>query len=101
MSKKSLKIREIKKIKLINKFYNKRIKIKEKINKILHSFKKKLNYIFKLQSLPRNSSLSRYHNRCVKTGRANGYIKKFGLSRIKLRESAVKGEIPGLKKSSW
>ncbi|WGS66139.1 30S ribosomal protein S14 [Enterobacteriaceae bacterium ET-AT1-13] len=101
MSKKSLKIREIKKIKLINKFYNKRIKIKKKIKETLYSFKKKLNYIFKLQSLPRNSSLSRYSNRCVKTGRVRGYIGKFGLSRIKLRESAMSGDIPGLKKSSW
>ncbi|XZR52700.1 MAG: 30S ribosomal protein S14 [Enterobacteriaceae bacterium] len=101
MAKKSIKIREIKKIKLINKFYKKRIEIKKKINKTFNSFEEKLKYIFKLQSLPRNSSLSRYSNRCVKTGRVHGYISKFGLSRIKLRESAMRGEIPGLKKSSW
>ncbi|XZR53118.1 MAG: 30S ribosomal protein S14 [Enterobacteriaceae bacterium] len=101
MAKKSIKIRESKKIQLINKFYFKRIEIKKKINIKTFSFKKKLDYIFKLQSLPRNSSLIRYHNRCVKTGRAHGYIGKFGLSRIKFRESAIKGEIPGLKKASW
>ncbi|WMC19576.1 MAG: 30S ribosomal protein S14 [Enterobacteriaceae bacterium PC38] len=101
MTKKSIKIREIKKIKLINKFFLKRIEIKKQINKISYSFNKKLDYVFKLQSLPRNSSYSRYHNRCVKTGRSRGYINKFGLSRIKFREAAMLGEIPGLKKSSW
>ncbi|WMC20169.1 MAG: 30S ribosomal protein S14 [Enterobacteriaceae bacterium PSpyr] len=101
MAKKSIKIREIKKIKLINKFFLKRIKIKKQINKTHFSFNEKLNYIFKLQSLPRNSSFTRYHNRCIRTGRAHGYINKFGLSRIKFRESAMLGEIPGLKKASW
>ncbi|BFI91120.1 30S ribosomal protein S14 [Enterobacterales bacterium endosymbiont of Anomoneura mori] len=101
MTKKSIIIREKKKLKLINKFIVIRNEIKKKINNNSYSFNKKLKYIFKLQSLPRNSSLSRYHNRCFITGRPRGYIRKFGLSRIKFREFAMRGEIPGLKKASW
>lgn len=54
-----------------------------------------------LQKLPKNSSPSRYKNRCAATGRANGYIRDFGLSRIKFRELANEGKIPGVRKSSW
>jgi len=54
-----------------------------------------------LQKLPRNSSPVRLHNRCMFTGRARGFHRKFGVSRLVLREMALKGEIPGLKKSSW
>lgn len=54
-----------------------------------------------LQALPKNSSPSRYKNRCAATGRANGYIRDFGLSRIKFRELANEGKIPGVRKSSW
>ena len=55
----------------------------------------------KLQQLPRDSSKSRQQNRCNITGRPHGYLRKFGLSRIKLREAAMRGEVPGLKKASW
>lgn len=54
-----------------------------------------------LQKLPRNSSKSRQRNRCKQTGRSRGVYKKFGLSRHKLREAAMRGEVPGLKKASW
>ena len=54
-----------------------------------------------LQKLPKNSSPSRYKNRCAITGRANGYIRDFGLSRIKFRELANEGKVPGVRKSSW
>lgn len=54
-----------------------------------------------LQKLPRNSSAVRLKNRCAITGRARGYIRAFGVSRIVLREEALKGHIPGFKKSSW
>lgn len=54
-----------------------------------------------LQKLPRNSSPVRYKNRCAVTGRSRGYMRLFGLSRIQFRELARKGEIPGIKKSSW
>ena len=55
----------------------------------------------KLQKLPRNASPSRLHNRCNLTGRPHGYYRKFGLSRNKLREHAMRGELPGLSKASW
>ena len=54
-----------------------------------------------LQKLPRDSSVTRLKNRCMFTGRARSYHRKFGVSRLVLREMALKGEIPGLKKSSW
>lgn len=55
----------------------------------------------KLDALPRSSSAVRYRNRCQITGRARGCYKKFGLSRIKFRELALKGMIPGIRKASW
>jgi len=54
-----------------------------------------------LQKLPRNASPVRLHNRCLFTGRARGYHRKFGVSRLVLREMALRGELPGVKKSSW
>lgn len=55
----------------------------------------------KLQQLPRDSSPMRQHNRCNITGRPHGYYRKFGLSRNKLREAVMRGDIPGLRKASW
>ena len=57
--------------------------------------------IVKLQKLPRDSSPSRQRNRCRLSGRPRGYFRKFGLSRNKLREAAMRGDVPGLVKSSW
>lgn len=54
-----------------------------------------------LALLPRNSSPVRLHNRCKLTGRPRGYIRRFGISRIKFRELALQGKIPGVKKTSW
>lgn len=54
-----------------------------------------------LQKLPRNSSPVRLKNRCMFTGRSRGYYRKFGVSRLVLREMALRGELPGVKKSSW
>ena len=54
-----------------------------------------------LQKLPRNASPSRLRNRCRQTGRPHAYLRKFGLSRIKLREAAMRGDVPGLTKASW
>ena len=54
-----------------------------------------------LQKLPKNSSPSRYKNRCALTGRSHGYLRDFGLSRIKFRELANEGKVPGVRKSSW
>ncbi|MCW9709233.1 30S ribosomal protein S14 [Fodinibius salsisoli] len=54
-----------------------------------------------LQKLPRNSSPTRLNNRCSLTGRSRGYIRKYGISRIKFRELALDGKIPGIRKASW
>jgi small subunit ribosomal protein S14 len=89
MARKSLLAREAKRRKLVEKY--------EKLRKEL---KEKGDYLG-LQKLPRNASPVRLHNRCMFTGRPRAYYRKFGISRLVLREMASKGEIPGLKKSSW
>src|SRR4029079_5645616 len=57
--------------------------------------------VIKLQKMPRDASPSRVRNRCSQTGRARGYLRKFGISRIALRDLALEGQIPGVVKSSW
>ncbi|WP_343189029.1 30S ribosomal protein S14 [Buchnera aphidicola (Chaitoregma tattakana)] len=101
MAKESIKAREFKRKKLSKKFFNLRKKLKKIIFDVNTSDRDKLKTIFKLQKLPRDSSVCRIRNRCYITGRPHAYLRKFGLSRIKFREVAMKGEIPGLKKSSW
>ena len=89
MAKESMKAREVKRAKLIAKYAEKRAKFIEEGNYDL------------LQTLPRNSSPIRYHNRCKLTGRPKGYMRQFGISRIPFREMASNGLIPGIKKASW
>ncbi len=89
MSKKSVIVRQLKREKLVAKYAEKRKKLKESGDWIL------------LQKLPRDSSPVRLRNRCKLTGRPRGYIRKFGLCRIKFRELALEGKIPGVKKASW
>ncbi|CAL4043383.1 30S ribosomal protein S14 [Buchnera aphidicola (Phyllaphis fagi)] len=101
MAKESMKAREKKRIKLGIKFFKKRQSLKQIISNMLITQSERWKAVLKLQTLPRDSSLSRQRNRCLQTGRPHGFIRKFGLSRMKLRESAMRGEIPGLKKSSW
>ncbi len=101
MSKKSIIMREKKRIFLIKKFFLIRLKLRKIICDKNSSYEDKWKASIKLQSLPRDSNICRHRNRCSQTGRANGYIRKFGLSRIKFREFAARGDIPGLKKSSW
>jgi small subunit ribosomal protein S14 len=78
----------------------KRKRLFEKHRKLREELKAKGDYEG-LQKLPRNSSLVRQHNRCMFTGRARGFHRKFGVSRLVLREMALRGELPGVKKSSW
>lgn len=101
MAKQSIKAREIKRIKLAAKFFSKRIKLKSIISDLTQSKEVRWNAVLKLQMLPRDSSPSRQRNRCRQTGRPHAFLRKFGLSRIKVREAAMRGEIPGLKKASW
>ncbi|NOX66047.1 MAG: 30S ribosomal protein S14 [Chlorobi bacterium] len=78
----------------------KRRKVVEKYAEIRKELKEKGDYEG-LQKLPRNASPVRLRNRCMMTGRSRGYYRKFGISRLVFREMALKGEIPGIKKSSW
>jgi small subunit ribosomal protein S14 len=101
MAKQSMKAREVKRAKLVEKYAEKRAALKAIISDINTTDEDRWDAVLKLQQLPRNSSRSRLHNRCRITGRPHGYLRKFGLSRIKLREAAMRGEVPGLKKASW
>ena len=101
MAKTSMKAREAKRAKLVAKFALKRAELKKLISSPEASEEDRWDAVLKLQSLPRDSSSSRKRNRCNQTGRPHGFLRKFGLSRIKLREAAMRGEVPGLKKASW
>jgi small subunit ribosomal protein S14 len=101
MAKESMKARDVKRAKLVAKYAKKRAELKAIINNVNASEEERWNAGLKLQTLPRDSSSSRQRNRCNQTGRPHGYLRKFGLSRIKVREACMKGEIPGLRKASW
>ena len=96
-----MKAREDKRAKLIEKHFQKRQELKDAINNTSLPEEERWNAVLKMQQLPRDSSPSRRRNRCNQTGRPHGYSRKFGLSRIKLREAWMKGEVPGLRKASW
>ena len=89
MAKESMKAREVKRAKLVQKYAAKRKKLIAEGDYVA------------LQKLPKNASPVRMHNRCSLTGRPKGYIRQFGISRIQFREMALKGLIPGVKKASW
>ena len=101
MAKKSVIAREVKRIKTVVKFAEKRASLKAIVNDTNASSEERYEASIKLQKLPRNSSPSRVVRRCQITGRPHAVYRKFGLSRIKLREAAMRGDIPGLVKSSW
>jgi len=89
MAKKSMVARDLKRKKMIKKYAAKRAELK------------KIGDLDGLAKLPRNSSPTRWKNRCNETGRPRGYMRTFGLSRIAFRNHASKGEIPGITKASW
>lgn len=101
MAKTSMIMREIKRKKLVEKYAAKRAALKAIITAEETSFEARMEAMAKLNKLPRDSSKCRIRNRCEVTGRPHGVYRKFGLGRNKLREHAMKGEIPGLRKSSW
>ena len=88
-------------LKLIEKYKNRRKSFKEKIMKKDLSIEERLKIQNKLNDLPRNSSSIRFRNRCKLTGRTRGVYRKFGLSRIKIRELSMSVDLPGVVKSSW
>ncbi|HSX23544.1 MAG TPA: 30S ribosomal protein S14 [Candidatus Saccharimonadales bacterium] len=89
MAKKSIVVRDEKRKRMIKQYAAKRAELKE------------LGDREGLHRLPRNSSSTRYKNRCSETGRPRSYMRQFGLSRLSFREHANKGEIPGVTKASW
>lgn len=101
MAKKSMVEREKKRAKLVNRYAAKRKELKAIIRNINSSEEERSAAQTKLNSLPRDSSPARQRSRCAITGRPHGVYRKFGLGRNKLREAAMKGEIPGLTKASW
>ena len=101
MAKLSLIERENKRAKCVEKYAAKRAELKAIIADTARSDEERYEARLKFQQLPRNSSPCRQRNRCAITGRARGVFSKFGLGRMKLRELAMKGEIPGMTKASW
>ncbi|GMT45966.1 MAG: 30S ribosomal protein S14 [bacterium] len=89
MAKESMKARERKRQKMVEKYAKKRAALKA------------AGDFVGLQKLPRNASPVRLHNRCQLSGRPKGYMRQFGISRIEFREMALSGLIPGIKKASW
>ncbi|MDO9161730.1 MAG: 30S ribosomal protein S14 [Methylococcaceae bacterium] len=101
MAKKSMIAREVKRKSLVKKLSHKRLRLKETIRDPNSSYDQKETAQLQLQKMPRDSSVSRVRNRCNLTGRPHGYYRKFGLSRNKLREATMRGDVPGLVKASW
>ncbi len=101
MAKVSMICREHKRLKEVKRQAGKRDQLKKIIADPNSSDEAKREAVVKLNKLPRNGSPIRLRNRCALTGRPHGYYRKFGLSRNKLREAAMRGDVPGLVKASW
>ena len=101
MAKVSMIQREAKRSKLVERDFEKRETLKAILKDPEASYEDKMEAQVKMQKLPRDSSPSRRRNRCSITGRPHGYFRKFVLSRIKLREAMMRGDVPGLTKASW
>ena len=101
MAKKSMVERERKRLKTVERYARKRAELKARIASPVSSDEERRAAQTHLQALPRDPSPVRLRNRCAISGRPHGYYRKFGLARNKLREAAMKGEIPGLTKASW
>jgi len=101
MAKTSMVNREQKRIKTVRRYAAKRAQLLETIKDRNASDEDRREAQKKLQTLPRDASPVRVRNRCRITGRPHGFYRKFGLSRNKLREAAMRGDVPGLVKASW
>ena len=101
MAKTSMVQRELKRARTVARYAEKRARLKEIIRSPQSTDEERVNAQAKLQALPRDASPTRQRNRCRVTGRPHGYYRKFGLARNKLREHAMKGDVPGLVKASW
>ncbi len=101
MAKKSMVLREQKRLKIVQRYAKKRAALKAVIQSPSSTDDQRHDALQKLQALPRDASPSRLRSRCAITGRTRGFYQKFGLGRSKLREQAMAGNIPGLAKASW
>jgi small subunit ribosomal protein S14 len=101
MAKKSMVARERKRSRTVARYAKKRAELKAVIRSASATDDEKWDAQVALQKLPRDSSPVRQQNRCQVTGRPHGVYRKFGLCRNKLREAAMRGDVPGLVKSSW
>ncbi len=101
MAKVSMVQRELKRQRLVAKYAAKRAALKEAATDETNSMEERFKARLKLAKLPRDSSATRLHNRCQLTGRPKAYYRKLKMSRIKLRDLASDGQIPGMVKSSW
>ena len=101
MAKTSMIEREKRRKKTADKYAAKRAELKATIKNPETSDEDRFAAVEKLAALPRDASPTRQRNRCSLTGRPHGYYRKFGLGRNKLREAAMRGDVPGLVKSSW
>ena len=101
MAKQSSIQKNINRRRLVKKYENRRVKLKDLVMKKDLSLEDRLKIQSKLNDLPRNSAKIRVRNRCLLTGRTRGTYRKFGLSRIKIRELSMSGTLPGVVKSSW
>jgi len=101
MAKSCMINREVKRLRLVKKYAAKRIELKAIIKDTSLSEDERAAAREKLNKMPRDASPVRVRNRCNITGRPHGYYRKFGLGRNKLREAAMRGDVPGLVKASW
>ena len=101
MAKKSMVARDVKRTKIAQKFAAKRIALKAIVNDRSASQEQIDDALAQLQKLPRDASPTRQQRRCRRSGRPHGVYRKFGLSRNKLREATMRGDVPGLVKASW
>lgn len=101
MAKKSMIIKNARRMKTVQRYAGKRQELKKIISDPRASDEQKLAAQMRLQQMPRDASPVRLRNRCAISGRPHGFYRRFGLGRNKLREATMRGEIPGLSKASW
>lgn len=101
MAKTSMIQRDLKRTRLVRRYAKRRAAIRATVKDPNSTLEQRLAAQRALQKLPRDSAPTRQRNRCAITGRPRGYYRRFGLGRNKLREAAMRGDIPGLTKASW
>ena len=101
MAKTSQVHRDLRRKKLIAKYAEKRAELRKILNDANRSMEEKLQIQEQFAKLPRNSCPTRLNRRCAISGRSRSYYRKFGISRIALRDLALRGQLPGMRKSSW